>query len=238
MTTKTPSKNALVATKGYSETLYPLHPAQRDSESFELPADFVYPEPVQVELVNDYRQLVWSDKTLGRVTDSTGQFWFKAADVCSILGYQNSSDAIANHCSKYTLKRKIRTNGGQQMILFISEPDLYRLITNSEKPQAKAFERWVYEVVLVSLRHNGKYNSRKLNPSPEGQAIIDAAKAKEKALYEQLDFFPTHFKMEFEKPVAAKLGEERARLSKEGIEFATEKDFLGYIVSKYFEEVA
>ncbi|MEX3726085.1 Bro-N domain-containing protein [Bilophila wadsworthia] len=37
----------------------------------------------------------------------------------------------------------IRTPGGEQQMLVISEPGLYSLILRSRKPEAKAFKRWI-----------------------------------------------------------------------------------------------
>ena len=39
----------------------------------------------------------------------------------------------------------------------ISEGGLYSLILRSDKPQAKAFKKWVTSVVLPALRRDGAY---------------------------------------------------------------------------------
>lgn len=39
----------------------------------------------------------------------------------------------------------------------ISEPGLYKLIAKSDKPQAKAFDRWVRHEVLPAIRKAGGY---------------------------------------------------------------------------------
>jgi len=44
---------------------------------------------------------------------------------------------------------------------FISEGDLYRLITHSELPEAEKFERWVFDEVLPTLRKEGSYSIKK-----------------------------------------------------------------------------
>ena len=51
----------------------------------------------------------------------------------------------------------LETPGGTQQVRFITEPDLYRLITHSELPEAEKFERWVFEEVLPSIRKHGMY---------------------------------------------------------------------------------
>ena len=56
-------------------------------------------------------------------------------------------------------------------MLFVSEPDLYRLITHSNLPAAESFERWIFEIVLPSLRKHGAYITpemlSKMEESPE-----------------------------------------------------------------------
>lgn len=47
----------------------------------------------------------------------------------------------------------LTTPGGIQQVRFITEPDLYRLITHSKLPEAEKFERWVFEEVLPSIRN-------------------------------------------------------------------------------------
>jgi prophage antirepressor-like protein len=40
---------------------------------------------------------------------------------------------------------------------YISESDVYRLITHSKLPSAEKFENWVFEEVLPSIRKTGGY---------------------------------------------------------------------------------
>ena len=50
---------------------------------------------------------------------------------------------------------------------FITEPDVYRLITHSKLPNAQRFEAWVFEEVLPSIRRTGGYVAAKPDESPE-----------------------------------------------------------------------
>jgi hypothetical protein len=47
--------------------------------------------------------------------------------------------------------------GGAQILNIINEPGLYRLIFQSRKAEAKRFKRWVFHVVLPSIRSKGYY---------------------------------------------------------------------------------
>ncbi|ACO74652.1 Possible bacteriophage antirepressor [Laribacter hongkongensis HLHK9] len=100
--------------------------------------------------------------------DATGELWFCATDVCDVLGYRNARDAITKHCrEKGVAKRDTLTDGGKQELVFISEPNLYRLIVKSRKPEAERFETWVMEDVLPAIRKTGSYAAPAPSPAPK-----------------------------------------------------------------------
>ena len=82
---------------------------------------------------------------------------FCGKDIASILGYTNTTDALKRHCKGVVKHYPLETPGGTQQVRFITEPDLYRLITHSKLPEAEKFERWVFEEVLPSIRKHGMY---------------------------------------------------------------------------------
>ena len=47
-----------------------------------------------------------------------------------------------------------------EAMMLIREPDLYRLVMRSKLPAAEAFQDWVFEEVLPSIRKTGKYGPR------------------------------------------------------------------------------
>ena len=81
---------------------------------------------------------------------------FCGSDVAKALGYKRPNDAISAHC-KGTVKRRTPTNGGMQEMLFVTEGDIYRLAAKSELPGADAFESWIFDEVLTSIRKHGEY---------------------------------------------------------------------------------
>lgn len=104
-----------------------------------------------------------------------GEIWFNANDVCAILGYSNPRDAIAKHCkAKGVANRDTLTKGGKQSMAYINEPNLYRLIIKSRKPEAEAFEALVMEEVLPSIRKTGKYDGT-TSTSPDERTGLRAA---------------------------------------------------------------
>lgn len=91
-----------------------------------------------------------------RTIEKEGRILFCGKDVALALGYANTRAAVTKHC-KGVVKCDTLTNGGKQELAFITEGDLYRLITHSKLPGAERFERWVFDEVLPSIRRNGGY---------------------------------------------------------------------------------
>ncbi len=86
------------------------------------------------------------------------QPWFCAADVCAVLEYANSRQAIQKNCREKGVSiRDTPTNGGMQAMTFIDEGNLYRLIIKSRKDEAQRFESWVCDEVLPAIRKHGRY---------------------------------------------------------------------------------
>ena len=85
---------------------------------------------------------------------------FVVADVCRILGYKNTSDAIKQHVApEDCMKKTVDTSGGQQLMLCVNESGLYALIFGSKLEKAKEFKRWVTSEVLPSIRKTGSYTN-------------------------------------------------------------------------------
>lgn len=108
------------------------------------------------------------------ITDPNQEFWFCGSDVCDILGYTNSRKALQDHCkTKGVTKRYTPTQSGEQEMIFINEPNLYRLIIKSRKPEAEPFEAWVFEEVLPQIRKTGKYSIQQQLALPEPEKTYD-----------------------------------------------------------------
>ncbi|WP_410679029.1 BRO family protein [Avibacterium paragallinarum] len=106
------------------------------------------------------------------ITDPTGEFWFCGRDICTILGYVNESLTLQKHCKQNGVSKRYLTDKMQrkQEAIFINEPNLYRLIIKSRKPEAEPFEAWVFEEVLPQIRKTGKYSLEQQQlalPEPE-----------------------------------------------------------------------
>ncbi|WP_165544645.1 BRO-N domain-containing protein [Pasteurella multocida] len=105
-----------------------------------------------------FKSFSFKDLPVRIITDQNLDFWFCANDVCAILDYANPRQAVQKNCNpKGVSIRDTLTAGGTQSMIYINEPNLYRLIIKSRKPEAEPFETWVFEEVLPQIRKTGKY---------------------------------------------------------------------------------
>jgi prophage antirepressor-like protein len=114
--------------------------------------------------------------------DKNNELWFLINDVCAILDYKNPHRALNLHCKpKGITKRYTPTKGGKQEMVYINEPNLYRLIIKCQKPEAEPFETWVMEEVLPFIRKTGTYSIAKTQTI----SIEQAAQIREAIIYNQ-----------------------------------------------------
>ncbi|MBK0415193.1 Bro-N domain-containing protein [Chromobacterium haemolyticum] len=108
------------------------------------------------------------------VADSNGEPLFVGKDVCQVLGYVDHTNAMKQHCRGVVKRHPIVDSlGRQQEIRVLTEPDVLRLIVTSTLPAAQAFERWVFEEVLPTIRKSGSFSA---NPQGVVQEATSALK--------------------------------------------------------------
>lgn len=90
-------------------------------------------------------------------TDEQGEPLFVLKDVCNALGITNTRNVSARLDEDMRGVRPVDTLGGTQQLTVINEVGLYEVIIRSDKPEAKAFRRWVTSEVLPSIRKHGMY---------------------------------------------------------------------------------
>lgn len=114
---------------------------------------------------------IFNNKEFGtvRTIEENGKVIFCGTDVASSLGYTNPQKAIKDHCKKdrVTFRSVIDSMGKTQQAKFISEGNLYRLISHSKLPSAEMFEKWIFDEVLPSIRQHGLYATDKLLNDPD-----------------------------------------------------------------------
>lgn len=106
--------------------------------------------------------------TLSTVNQN-GELWFSAADVCASLDIANYRDATRRLNSNAKDVVITDTLGGKQKMIVINERGLYKLVFTSRKPEAEAFQDWVFGEVLPTLRKHGAY----IDPSVVNQMDMD-----------------------------------------------------------------
>ena len=84
--------------------------------------------------------------------------WWVLKDVCKVLGLSNRR-MVADRLDEDEVSQTYITDslGRQQETTVINESGLYSVILRSDKPEAKAFKRWVTHEVLPSIRRTGRY---------------------------------------------------------------------------------
>lgn len=111
-----------------------------------------------------------------RIVEKDGEPWFVAKDVAEVLGYVWAKSATIRHVPdewKSTIQieggnselppeewkgaNPVRTPGGVQEMLCLSEPGLYFFLARSDKPLALPFQKWIAGEVIPSIRKRGFY---------------------------------------------------------------------------------
>lgn len=86
-----------------------------------------------------------------------GEPWFAAKDVCDILQLTDVSKTMERLDDDEKLIRVLFVSGQNREMWFVNESGMYNLIFRSNKPEAKAFRKWVTGEVLPSIRRFGYY---------------------------------------------------------------------------------
>ena len=103
--------------------------------------------------MNDLQIFIYGGEQLRTIQRPDG-LWWVLRDVCRVLGLSNPT-VVA---SRLEDDERTKFNLGRQgEAIIINEPGLYAVILRSDKPEAKAFKRWVTHEVLPSIHRTGVY---------------------------------------------------------------------------------
>lgn len=121
-----------------------------------------------------------------RTVQLDGEPWFVAADVCAALTLRDTSSALKMVDGED--KQCFRRSEGPQFeqafdprvhtINLVNESGVYALIFQSNKPEAKAFKRWVTHEVLPAIRKTGRYEVAPLDEIEVAERYVATLKAK------------------------------------------------------------
>lgn len=98
----------------------------------------------------------FEDKSIRFVGSAERPEWI-AQDICDVLENGKASNALRDFDEDEKGMYSVHTPGGEQDVLTVLEPGLYRLLSKSRKPVGKRFQRWMFHEVLPSIRKTGKY---------------------------------------------------------------------------------
>ncbi len=90
-----------------------------------------------------------------RVIEIDGDPWFVASDICDALTLPTVN--VRRSLDEDEVKSiKLMGMRGKPPLL-VAESGLYSLVMRSNKPEARAFRKWVTSVVLPAIRRDGAY---------------------------------------------------------------------------------
>lgn len=92
-----------------------------------------------------------------RVLMLSGDPWFVAVDVCNCLGLTYGHTSLQRLKPHQKGIHRLYTLGGPQQMAIIDESGLYTLAMRSDKLRARAFQDWITEEVIPSIRRTGTY---------------------------------------------------------------------------------
>lgn len=93
-----------------------------------------------------------------RVAFKDNEPLFCAMDICNALELANGRDSVLKIFPKGIDKIYTLTNGGNQLLSYFSEMQLYKFIMRSNAKKAEAFQDWVCGEVLPTIRKRGQYS--------------------------------------------------------------------------------
>lgn len=129
---------------------------------------------------NQVLSFVNNNSNIRVIVDSTNEVLFCLADICKVLGIQNSRVVASTIKSEFGVGElnlhPFETAGGTQNFTIITEPQLYFVLMRSDKPTAKEFRRWITEEILPSIRKTGAYSIQQQIPKTYGEALLEAGR--------------------------------------------------------------
>jgi len=97
----------------------------------------------------------WNGYPIRFVEKESGEWWAVAVDIAKALSYPKVDSMIRKLRPNQKGTQNLRTLGGEQELSIISEQGLYKIIMRSSKPEAEAFEEWLYSVIKTLREASG-----------------------------------------------------------------------------------
>lgn len=113
---------------------------------------------------------IFENAQFGQIRTSisaSGEPLFCLADLCKAINVTNHRNVAKRIDQEGVRRMDILTQGGNQQVLFVTEPGMYEVLLRSDSEKAKPFRKWVYGEVLPSIRKSGGYMVAKIDETPE-----------------------------------------------------------------------
>lgn len=125
--------------------------------------------------MNDLQVFTYNENEV-RTVEHNGEIWWVLADVCNVLEIKNGRDVLKRLDPDEKGVDFIYTLGGEQEVTIINEPGLYSVILRSNKPEAKAFKRWLTHEVLPAIHKTGSYSVAQSAPDSDIAVLAEEVK--------------------------------------------------------------
>lgn len=97
----------------------------------------------------------WNGYKIRFVEREPGEWWAVASDVTKALGLKQVTRALSGLKDGVTTSKVIDTLGREQEANIINEKAVYRLVFKSRKPEAEAFQDWIFDVIRTLRQQTG-----------------------------------------------------------------------------------
>jgi len=147
----------------------PKKRTEEKEKSSDSDSDEVEIEQENIEIIDLKKNIFNYNKKKFMFVNTEKGIYLKGKEVATFLEYENTNRTIQEFVKdKYKMKLSDLLEGGTKMVpplkklnknemksIYISISGLYQLVMNSKKPEAEAFQDFVYETVLPSLQEKG-----------------------------------------------------------------------------------
>ena len=157
-------------------------------------APTVHVEEVKDEVDPEVQTYDFNGMSL-RVVTINGEPWFVASDALDGMGYPKGSRTMI--VKKLNDDERAKANLAQRglgSVNIISESGLNKLITRSDKAEAKPFQEWVTRDVLPSIRKTGSYSMTDgpVEQAPEPKPVKTIPALTGEVMLPELTLTPPH----------------------------------------------
>ena len=111
--------------------------------------------------MNNVQEFLYENSPI-RMIESNGETWWVLKDICKLLSIENHKNITKrleeDEVGTFELPHPQSKEKKLEM-LCVNESGLYSVILRSDKPEAKAFRRWITHEVLPEIHRTGEYNA-------------------------------------------------------------------------------